>query len=193
MDMLKDDLIKMIDLQERVNKEIGLKLEKQPEVDDYVVAYNVELYEFINAVGIWKWWKHSATINKERILDELADCYAFFLSALGTLPEKRTEKDKDGKETVVMPRYNVFDEVIDIFNQILDTKDEEFSNFDRVKVLIKIIATAEELQKPITTTTSFAIANAIAYYAIDGLQWSDIVNAYDRKSNVNIERQKENY
>ena len=38
------------------------------------------MFEYFNAVGIWKWWKHSHKINREKILDELADCFAFFLS-----------------------------------------------------------------------------------------------------------------
>ena len=53
----------LLSIQDEVNTEIGKKLENQPSWREYILAYNCELYEALNAIGTWKWWKHSHVIE----------------------------------------------------------------------------------------------------------------------------------
>ena len=49
-------------------------------VDKRVFALKVELSEFANEVGWFKYWKQSHVMNREKSLEELADNMHFFLS-----------------------------------------------------------------------------------------------------------------
>ena len=53
----------LLPIQDEVNSEIAKKLENQPSWREYILAYNCELYEALNAIGTWKWWKHSHVIE----------------------------------------------------------------------------------------------------------------------------------
>jgi len=71
--MLK--LKELLEIQEDFTKTINAPVSLQ----DYLFALNIELAEFLNTLP-WKWWKRLQTVDKEKILDELADVLAFFLS-----------------------------------------------------------------------------------------------------------------
>ena len=179
MKMVKEDLIELVNLQNHVNDVINAKLENPPTAMDYITAFSVEVGEMINAVGVWKWWKHSATINKERILDELADCYAFFLSAAGT---------QDKPEELINQVCETFDALTD------DIAAAKVDGLVAAKEAITLVLTNHENSEVrFSTTTIFAFCNKIAELVIDGLTWEDVVNAYKAKSDVNIKRQEENY
>ena len=72
-------LMDLIAIQQEVNEKVMEKLDTSIMGDQFILAFNVELFEYFNAVGIWKWWKHNHVLDKEKVLDELADCFAFFL------------------------------------------------------------------------------------------------------------------
>jgi dimeric dUTPase (all-alpha-NTP-PPase superfamily) len=49
-------------------------------VDKRVFALKVEIGEFSNEVGWFKYWKQSHVMDREKALEELVDCMHFFLS-----------------------------------------------------------------------------------------------------------------
>ena len=175
----------LLSIQDEVNTEIGKKLENQPSWREYILAYNCELYEALNAIGTWKWWKHSHVIEKDRVLDEVADCFAFILSAFLSLePETRLNLMINFASRYVDFRHQFFDDYKDNLDQL-------------VRDLIVFIGTASELQgdEHLTSLDSFALLLIIAEIALrdENVDWDDFIYYYKRKSKVNIKRQKENY
>lgn len=182
-----ENLEGLLPLQRDVNRKVNEKLETKPTASQYVLAFNIELYEFMNAVGTWKWWKHNHELNKERVLDELADCYAFFLSAVLTLPAEIKNDDE-----VIMPRRNMLTAFVDIHSQVVAAASEESVT---PTDLIMLLGTSSELQgdKHIDFMKSFAIAHVIVALLWPDMPWSEISDAFKLKSGVNIERQENNY
>jgi dimeric dUTPase (all-alpha-NTP-PPase superfamily) len=82
--MINWKLEELLETQRKVNEVVGLKLKNSPTQEDYALAMHVEVFEFFNEIGTWKWWKHSHLPKKDRVLDELADVIAFFLSYIFT-------------------------------------------------------------------------------------------------------------
>lgn len=175
----------LLPIQDEVNSEISKKLEKQPSWREYILAYNCELYEALNAIGTWKWWKHSHVVEKDRILDEVADCFAFILSAFLSLePETRFHLMINFASRYVDFRRQFFEDYKDNFDQL-------------VQDLIIFVGTASELQgdEHLTSLDSFALLLIITEIALrdENVDWDDFIYYYKRKSKVNIKRQKENY
>lgn len=48
-------LTDLIEVQRTVNSIIKEKLEKPVTNKEFILAFNVELFEYFNAIGIWKW------------------------------------------------------------------------------------------------------------------------------------------
>ena len=175
----------LLSIQDEVNTEIGKKLENQPSWREYILAYNCELYEALNAIGTWKWWKYSHVIEKDRVLDEVADCFAFILSAFLSLEP----------ETRLNLMINFASRYIDFRHQFLDDYKDNLDQL--VRDLIVFIGTASELQgdEHLTSLDSFALLLIITEIALrdESVDWDDFIYYYKRKSKVNIKRQKENY
>lgn len=175
----------LLSIQDEVNTEIGKKLENQPSWREYILAYNCELYEALNAIGTWKWWKHSHVIEKDRVLDEVADCFAFILSAFLSLEP----------ETRLNLMINFASRYVDFRHQFLDDYKDNLDQL--VRDLIVFIGTASELQgdEHLTSLDSFALLLIITEIALrdESVDWDDFIYYYKRKSKVNIKRQKENY
>ena len=184
-----ENLEGLLPLQRDVNRKVNEKLAAKPTAGHYILAFNIELYEFMNAVGTWKWWKHSHQIDKARILDELADCYAFFLSVALTLPAEI----KDDDEHISYPRRNMLEVFLEVYKQVVQatTSEEKVSPTD----LITLIGTSSELQgdKHIDFMKSFAIAHVVVGLLWPEITWEEIADAYRAKSKVNMERQENNY
>lgn len=170
----------LLKIQEEVNAVIRKKLTEDVSVEEFIVAFNVEFFEFINEVGVWKWWKHSHKINKERVLDELADLYAFYLSIVPMSTYKTSVLEKE------------INRVIEALSD-LDKETDPEVRLKHTKDLIIMVGTDNEGNNPNPTTIRFAIANVIAKLVIPELTFEQIVKAYEKKSQVNIDRQKENY
>jgi dimeric dUTPase (all-alpha-NTP-PPase superfamily) len=49
-------------------------------VDKRIFAFKVELAEFSNETAWFKYWKQSHVMNREKVLEELADCIHFLLA-----------------------------------------------------------------------------------------------------------------
>lgn len=175
----------LLSIQDEVNTEIGKKLENQPSWREYILAYNCELYEALNAIGTWKWWKHSHVIEKDRVLDEVADCFAFILSAFLSLEP----------ETRLNLMINFASRYVDFRHQFLDDYKDNLDQL--VRDLIVFVGTASEFQgdEHLTSLDSFALLLIIAEIALrdESVDWDDFIYYYKRKSKVNIKRQKENY
>ena len=177
----------LIVIQQEVNKKIREKLDNPPEGEDFLLAFNVELFEFLNAVGTWKWWKHNHVINREKILDELADCFAFFLSAIDYENELSLFS---GKPAIIDSIEDEINEVIGHLEKFKKSSDAQME--DIVNDLILYIGTDNEIE-PILTVERFSIAIFIVSILFDDITWEEISNAYKEKSKINIQRQVENY
>lgn len=189
MEIKIETLLSLLATQKEVNKVVGEKIGKAPTVEQYILAYNVELFEFINAVGIWKWWKHNHKVDRAKILDELADCYAFMLSAVLTQPEeiKKDDEVKKPREELLQSIKFFYDQLV----QDIPTKREEM--IAEAKDAILFIGMSSELEQPINSVRTFASANLIAYLVLEDLTFEEVVAAYNKKSEENINRQKNNY
>jgi len=177
----------LMDIQRDVNAKVREKMDRAIEADEFLLAFNVELFEYFNAVGTWKWWKHSHTINREKILDELADCFAFFLSAIDV--ENEVSLLRDEKDIVA----DIDGQLNEIFGDLTSAlKTTDVDRTDVINDLILYIGTDNEIDG-VLTVERFAIAIFIATLLFDGITWNEITEAYKIKSDVNIQRQVENY
>lgn len=184
---MKINIEELMDIQRAVNAKVREKMTRPVEADEFLLAFNVELFEYFNAVGTWKWWKHSHTINREKVLDELADCFAFFLSAI----------DLENEVSLLRDEKEVISDIEADLNEIFLALRQNFSetDIDRdlvINDLILYIGTDNEIEG-ILTIERFAIAIFIATLLFDGITWDEITEAYKKKSQVNIDRQVENY
>jgi dimeric dUTPase (all-alpha-NTP-PPase superfamily) len=70
-------------LEQFVRKNIGMTEEEfssVPMVDKRIFAFKVELAEFSNETGWFKYWKQSHQMDRSKTLEELADCIHFLLA-----------------------------------------------------------------------------------------------------------------
>ena len=159
----------MLETQTKVNDKVSEKLKEQPKSIDYLLAMHVEVFEFINAVGTWKWWKHSHVPNKEKILDELADVMAFYFSYLLTLDSE------------------TLNEIEEITKEVYGTlEDKEVASI--LRYITQCINDGEQQVAPVLMVESVLIAAKTV-----GATWKEIEEAYYKKSEVNIKRQEQNY
>lgn len=63
-----------------IAENLGIDIHSIENVDKRVHAFKVEVSEFSNETGWFKYWKQSHKMNRSRTLEELADCMAFLLS-----------------------------------------------------------------------------------------------------------------
>lgn len=74
---------KQEELEQFVRENVGMTEEEFSTVEmvDYrIFAFKVELGEFANETGWFKYWKQSHKLNKEKVVEELADCIHFLLA-----------------------------------------------------------------------------------------------------------------
>jgi dimeric dUTPase (all-alpha-NTP-PPase superfamily) len=166
---MKVDFKSLEPIQLEVNKVVIERLEKMgkgmPSQMDYLTAMHVEFFEFINAVGTFKFWKHSHNLDKERILDELADIMAFFLSI--------------GK-------------VGDDVDPIIEETEEELKDYSTLAIIHSVSAAIQTGEETASDVILMGIAVEIARREVNAT-WEEIVEAYKKKSDENIRRQQEGY
>lgn len=180
------NILELMDIQRDVNKKVMEKLETPVTGEQFILAFNVELFEYFNAVGTWKWWKHSHIIHRELVLDELADCFAFFLSAIDI--ENALAVEYEGDEFLEVVQTQIADFIISLSQYEMEKGNTE----EAITELITYIGTDNEMQG-VTTVERFAIAIFIATALFPGITWDEITDAYKTKSKINKERQEENY
>ena len=79
---MKINLRELVDIQKKVDERIKENWNRPVDAEGLILAFNVELFEYFNAIGIWKWWKNNHKIDRFRILDELSDLFAFYISLM---------------------------------------------------------------------------------------------------------------
>lgn len=183
---MRANIVDLIKIQREVNEKVKEKLETGISGDQFILAFNIELFEFFNEVGTWKWWKHSHEPKKEKVLDELADCFAFFLSAIDLESDYAILEGEDNFIQKTEEEINIILEKLNSF------KVEMNDNIEAINELIVYVGTDNEISG-ILTIERFAIAVFIATLLYPDIIWDELADAYRKKSKVNIERQEEGY
>lgn len=169
---MKADFKSLMKMQEAVNLTVTKRLEeselKKPTAIDYLIAMHVEFFEFVNELGFWKWWKQNHNLDRENVLDELADIMAFYLEIM-LLTENVEEKDE-------------------MVNEII----ENLSEYKKQDIL-EWVSTSIETGAEKGHVVVMAIAISLATKVFEDLTWEEIEEAYMKKSQVNIDRQKQDY
>lgn len=178
-------LNKLYKLQEKLDKTIlanevkrtGKEIDKDLLLDQTILALLVEIGELANATRCFKHWSTKGPESKERILDELADVWHFYLSIGNQLDYKLPKK--------------------------FFLSDEEYNyvvgNDTNIEIIfIKLFADASLLG-----VTEGREANLIYYNAVGmsinilgsflGFTEEEIEQAYLKKHEVNYKRQEEGY
>lgn len=132
---------------------------------DKIVALDVELGEFINEVKTFKYWKKNKVMDSNKVIEEACDCLHFILSLANDMEiELRyIEAMKMAKDVNLLYRFIKATLWKDIY---LDDESESIN-----KVLSLLIGLIKEL----------------------GFAYEDLIKEYDRKYEINIQRQKEGY
>lgn len=190
----------LLPIQKKVNEVVKERLGRTVQIDEYTLAFSVELFEYFNAIGKWKWWKQSHILNKEKVLDELADCFAFFLSIVEILEfmvgERESESFINGVEMDIQESIN------SLVNMSKNTSNEKTAND-----LMRFVGCNSDIIYPATqdifvgefetmidvTIKRFSIAIHLATLLFEGITWEEITEAYRKKSQVNIDRQNGGY
>lgn len=167
--IMKTNFKELQSIQEEVNEVVNARLIQNdldlPDPMHYLIAMHVEFFEFINAVGTFKFWKHNHKLDKERILDELADVMAFFLSI--------------GKIT-------------DNIDVIISDTEAELAEYDTLAIIRSVSAAIQTGEETATDSILMGIAIEIARREVNAT-WEEIVEAYKKKSAENIARQERGY
>lgn len=178
---MKINLMDLLKIQKEVDAVIREK-SLNPSAPEIILAFNVEFFELINEIGVWKWWKHSHVPKRDRILDELADCFAFYLKLLNTF--------EGVEEDFAKFIENVEEEVSWVYKNYKGAIGEE-----SLKDFIMVVGSNNEVPESdkISTTERFGFAICAVESVFPDITWEEIKQAYQQKSDVNIKRQKDNY
>jgi len=89
--------------------------------------------------------------------------------------------------------YSMFErDVQNVFDNLQKLKDGK-DNIQVVNDLITIVSTDNETEQTTNSIHRFAISLFIATLLFEGITWEELVAAYRKKSEVNIQRQVDNY
>lgn len=129
-----------------------------------LLALIVELGEFINETRCFKYWSNKGPSEKSVILDEYADGLHFMLSLGIPLKTKKYVYD------IYSDDLTLVDAIYKVYNDVLKLKDEY------------------NLDNYINAMQSFLnILTKLNYYP------DDLLDAYNKKAQVNYDRQNSNY
>lgn len=149
-------------IQKKVDKTITEK-SGTPDLWHLYFAMLTEVFEFYNEIGEWKWWKHNHQIDKEKVLEEAADVYAFGLSYFNIINENSFEDNLEKGLAIINEEEG--DVIKSIASSLMDVK--------LTPEVLLLLVTHSVLELG---------------YTIEELE-----EAYYKKSQKNIQRQKENY
>lgn len=186
---MKIDLKSLIAIQEEVDGVVAEKSAERIPSEKIILAFNIEFFEYFNEIGIWKWWKHSHQIKRDRVLDELADCFAFFLKLVGNFKVSRGE----GYMNWVGLLEEDIEKALEAYSAFCE--EEGWTDNDAVINLITVVGAENESEelRSMPTMDRFILAIFLATKIFKGITWEEITDAYKKKSAENIERQKRNY
>lgn len=132
---------------------------------DKITALDVELSEFVNEVKSFKYWKKNKIMDKNKTIEEACDCLHFILSLANDMEVelKYIEAMKIAKDANLLYRFIKATLWKDLY---LDDNSESIN-----KIFSLLIGLIKEL----------------------GFTYEDLMKEYDRKYEINIQRQREGY
>ena len=163
---LKDlfELQKIMETNVKENLASDYSFDSSYALTDKEIAYQCEVYELINELGFFKYWKHSKKQNRLRILDEAADVMHMLLSiGLHKGYERLPIRDPEPMSFAADYPYS------ELF---LMWKDAGVDTVGRWQL-------------------SWELFLSLMLKA--GFEWNDLTDAYEVKHKTNILRQKEGY
>ncbi len=154
---------KQRELDEYIKKNADIKSEQQY-WEDRIIALMVELGEVSNEIRFFKFWSKKEASAKEVIIDELVDCLHFAFSLGNTLNNDQWLFATDDMKRPITLIY-----------------------FDVVEKLMKLVHEKDEV---LFRSMLFNLVE-IAWYL--GYSMEDIEEAYNKKNQINYERQNTGY
>lgn len=179
----------MLETQREVDNKVRANTTQTITNESLILAFNVELFEFFNEVGVWKWWKKSHVTDRGAVLEELADVTAFFLSLINM---QNAANVAAGKVEIIDQIEKGLNEVMSGLMEDYKAHKEEVDDNEVIKGLITHIGVDNETEG-VFTIDRYAISVFIASVLFDDLKWSDVVASYELKSAENIARQDGDY
>lgn len=97
-------LTELFELQREVDRIIENKIDVNfnDTLNERKIAFKVELSEFANEIGFFKYWKKSHVKNDERIKDEWSDCLAFLLSITNSIISDKKEFERINNKYIMV-------------------------------------------------------------------------------------------
>lgn len=160
-----DKLKKSYELQKEVNSYIDTTEMTKAKLLD---AFVVEIFEFWNVLEPFKWWKKNKDKPREKALEELADAFAFAIVLDITYADKEKQDSFDN-----------------ICERNLLIRTLEVSDYIKENGMQKFIK--EELEDG-ASAVYIVLDIAFIIFTLD-----ELFEAHAKKSQINIERQKNNY
>lgn len=139
---------------------------------DKIIALDVELSEFVNELEFFKYWRKNK--GKENALEEACDCLHFILSLANTVKVElkyvKTPLDYDNlKEDYLTIKSLLITDFTSCVTSNGKAKKEAFIIINMIfNILIEMVRKV-------------------------GFTYEDLIKEYDRKYEINIQRQKEGY
>ena len=107
---------KQEELEQFVRKNIGMSEEEFSStmmVDKRVFAFKVELAEFSNETGWFKYWKQSHVMDRAATIEELADCMHFLL-AIGLYRKyKKFVPELEWEKWSFLENYELYQDIME--------------------------------------------------------------------------------
>lgn len=159
-----------------------------------ILALFTELGEFSNEIECFKHWKKNKRNDRDKRLDEFADCVHFTLSILNKMEEEVNEHNEGKEEDLVKP-YVREDMTFETFRQ-MSTEEIKKENENSTEELINcgltsLFLEAYDLLCDLEMVAFLALLTNIMF--ILGYTSEELVEAYVTKNKVNYERQANNY
>lgn len=164
---------KQLELDKFIYNKQGIPL-SDLKLKEKVVALDVELSEFANEIEFFKYWKVNKGKGKDKIIEEACDCLHFILSIANTVKAELNYIDMYIKGETLTDMYLciksfLFKDFLYCGYQYNEIDKEAEEVIDIIfNILIKMIKTV-------------------------GFTYEDLIKEYDRKYEINIQRQKEGY
>jgi dimeric dUTPase (all-alpha-NTP-PPase superfamily) len=179
----------MFDLKEllSIQKQFGDSIQYLPTPQEYILALNVEIAELLNLLP-WKWWKKTYTMDKTKILDEMADVLAFWLSYYNLFFEKH-------HATVLLPTDQVVEhEKEQLQRSIMNEIGREMDKDKTRKLNVQYISFEDQFTMVQFEVAGRRLGRLIGIVmTVTDTKLEDIVAAYKTKMEVNWSRQKNHY
>lgn len=155
-------LLMQKDLDSLIHKNAGIT--KYP-LQEIKIALLVELGELANEVQSFKYWKKNKIVDREKVLEEWADCFHFALSL-----ENEMHQINQSSEELLKEQYELF-------------LSEAFKNVNEAfELVFELISNDEDY-----------VACILVLGMALGFNLEQMEAAYLKKNEINYQRQREGY